>query len=797
MQDFYNEPIEDEVNEVNLREQIDKYLTHWKWFVLSAILCLVLSFLYLRYTTPSYEASTSILVKDEKKGGMLSELSAFSDLGLDGGSVNNVDNEIEILKSRTLVESTVKRLNLNISFLVEGNVVDRTIYGEAPVNVYFINKTDWFEKTNAVLKLDLSPNDTFSLQNAISDDDITPSIILSSKKQFKFGEKIPTSLGILIIAKTAFYKNVIGKDDKSIRIVISPIENVTAGFRGRLKVEPISKTSSVVNVSITDPVQKRAEDFLDTMIQIYNEDAAEDKNFISENTSKFIAERLALITKELDGVEQDVESFKKSNQLTDIESEAKLFIEGSNEYDKKGIETEIQLNVVSSLLDFIKKSTNADLLPTNIITDNGDAGGLITSYNQLVLDRNRILKSATTENPSVIKLDQQISSLKANVAASLKRMQSNLKIQNRDLKSQERILNSKIGKIPVQERQFRVIARQQKVKEELYLYLLQKREETAISLAATEPNARVIDAAKANKIPVSPKKKVIYLAGLLIGLLIPFGIIYGHDLLDTKIKSRLDLEGKTQIPFIGDIPTSDDANEIIKTESRTSSAEAIRIVRTNLEFMLTNVPDGLAKTIFVTSTFPAEGKTLVSVNLAATFALSGRKVLLVGMDIRNPKFMDYFAMPNFGLTNYLSSNDTDINKFIIKHNDYQNFYILPSGVIPPNPAELLMSKNVDTLFETLKKEYDYIIVDTAPVSLVADTLLVAKNADTFVYVMRANFLEKRMLSIANTFYREKKLPNMCIVLNDTDSTKGYGYGYGYGVKIEKKSWFSKIKKDIS
>jgi tyrosine-protein kinase Etk/Wzc len=796
MQDFYNDEAEGEISDVNLREQLDKYVVHWKWFVLSVFLCLILAFLYLRYTTPSYQASISILVKDEQKGGMLSELSAFSDLGLGGGSVNNVDNEIEILKSRTLVESTVKKLNLNISLLVEGNVVDRDIYGTNPISVYFLNKTELFDEANVTFKLDLLSNDSFLLENAIIDEDETENVILSSKKQFTFGEKIPTSIGVLILSKTVFYKqNYIAKD-KQIRIIISPLENVTASFRNRLKVEPISKTSSVVSISVTDPVQKKAEDFLDTMIQIYNADAAEDKNFISENTSKFISERLALITEELGGVEQDVETFKKTNRLTDIESEAKLFIEGSNDYGKKGVETEIQLNVVSSLLDFIKKSTNADLLPTNIITDNG-AGGLISSYNQLVLERNRILKSATTENPSVIKLDAQISSLKANVATSLRRMQSNLQIENRDLKSQERILNSKIGKIPVQERQFRVIARQQKVKEELYLYLLQKREETAISLAATEPNARVIDAAKADKNPVSPKVKIVYLAGFLIGLLIPFGIIYGHDLLDTKIKSRLDLEGKTPIPFIGDIPTSEDANELIKTDSRTSSAEAVRIVRTNLEFMLTNVPEGLAKTIFVTSTFPAEGKTLVSVNLAATFALSGRKVLLIGMDIRNPKFMDYFAMPNFGLTNYLSSNDTDVNKYIIKHNDYENFYILPSGVIPPNPAELLMGKNVDILFETLKKEYDYIIVDTAPVSLVADTLLIAKNADTFVYVMRANVLEKRMLSIANTFYREKKLPNMCIVLNDTDSTKGYGYGYGYGVKAEKKSWFNKIKKDIS
>ncbi|MDR7210663.1 polysaccharide biosynthesis tyrosine autokinase [Flavobacterium piscis] len=790
MQD-YKENVEGEIKEVNIREQLDKYIIHWKWFVLSVLVCLLLAFLYLRYTTPSYEASTSILVKDEKKGGMLSELSAFSDLGIGGSYVSNVDNEIEVLKSRTLVESTVKKLNLNVSLLVEGNVVDTDVYAKAPINVYFNNKTEAFDEANITLKCDLLPNGSFSLESAMKNNVTAEKFILSSGKQFKFGEKIPTRLGILVIEKTEFYQQNYAGKDKSIQISVRPLDNITANFRNKLKVVPQSKTSSVVNISITDPVQEKAEDFLNNMIQIYNQDAAEDKNFISENTSKFIADRLALITRELDGVEQDVESFKKTNRLTDIEAEAKLFIEGSNEYDKKGVETEIQLNVVSSLLDFIKKSTNADLLPTNIITDNGAAGGLISSYNQLVLDRNRILKSATTENPSVIKLDQQISSLKANVATSLKRMQSNLQIQNRDLKSEEGILKSKIGKIPMQERQFRVIARQQKVKEELYLYLLQKREETAISLAATEPNARIIDAAKANKIAVSPKKKIIYLAGLLTGLLIPFGIIYGHDLLDTKIKSRLDLEGKTNIPFIGDIPTSDEAHKLIKTESRTSSAEAIRIVRTNLEFMLTNVPENRAKTIFVTSTFPAEGKTLVSVNLAATFALSGRKVLLIGMDIRNPKFTDYFAMPNVGLTNYLSTNDTDVSKYIFKHNDYENFYILPSGIIPPNPAELLMSKNVDTLFETLKIEYDYIVVDTAPVSLVADTLLVAKNADTFVYVIRANFLEKRMLAIANTFYKEKKLPNMCIVLNDTDSTKGYGYGYGYGVKTEKKSWFKK------
>jgi tyrosine-protein kinase Etk/Wzc len=786
-QDFYNE-IDTKSEEVNLRQQLEKYIIHWRWFLLSVVICLVAVFLYLRYATPIYQATTGILVKDEKKGGMLSELSAFSDLGIGGGSVNNVDNEIEILRSRTIVESTVKRLNLNINLMAEGSVVDRDIYQDSPIRVNFIGKTHLFNDAKSVLRYNTLTDNTFELTNEIDSENI----ILSEKKVFNYGEKIPTTLGIMVIDKTINIVAKISVHYKSIKISINPIESVAESYKSRINVDPISKTSSVVNISITDPVQKRAEIFLDNMIQIYNQDAAQDKNFISENTSQFIAGRLALIAKELDGVEQDVESFKKTNRLTDIESEAKLFIEGSSEYDKKGVETEIQLNVVSSLLDFIKKSTNSDLLPTNLITADGDTSGLITSYNQLVLDRNRILKSATTENPSVIKLDQQISSLKSNMAASLKRLQANLQIQNRDIQNQENLLNSKIGKIPVQERQFRVIARQQKVKEELYLYLLQKREETAISLAATEPNARVIDMAKAGKFPVSPKKKIIYLAGILMGLLIPFGFIYVNDLLDTKIKSKLDLEGKTQIPFIGDIPTSNDIGELIKSESRTSSAEAIRIVRTNLEFMLNKVPEGIAKTLFVTSTFSSEGKTFISVNLAATFALSGRRVLLIGMDIRNPKFAEYIDVPPLGLTNYLSSSENNIDDYIVKHPGYENFFILPSGVVPPNPAELLMSKKVDQLFEKLKKEYDYIIVDTAPVSLVTDTLLVAKNADTFVYVMRANVLEKRMLSIANTFYREKKLPNMCILLNDTDSTKGYGYGYGYGTTEEKKPWHKKL-----
>ncbi len=776
---------EDLQNDFDLKAFFDKYLVHWKWFGLGVSVCLIFTFLYLRYTIPQYQASTTILVEDEKKGGMLSELSAFADMGLGGSLKSNVDNEVEILKSRTLIESTVKKLSLNVSLVVKGKLMDNELYKRSPIQVHLVNAEAHFYENEMNLNYTELTSDTFELRNENSRGNS------NTNRKFHYGDVIDTEYGKIIISKSEL--NPID-DFKEIAIVIRPVENIVESFRERLTITPISKTSSVVEISVKDPNRKKAEDFLDNLIYIYNSNAATDKNFIAENTSRFINNRLEIITQELDGVEKNVESFKTSNKITDIESEAKLYVEGSDGYDKKLVETEIQLNVISSMLDFIKKSTNSDLLPANMVSGPGDVSAIINSYNGLVLDRNRIMKSATPENPSVIKLDQQINALKSNVSASLLRMKSNLNIQKRDLKYTEGLLNNKIGKIPVQERQFRVIARQQKVKEELYLYLLQKREETAISLSATEPNARVIDAGKAGKNPISPKKKIFYLASLLLGLFIPFGVIYINDLLDTKIKSRLDLEGKSNIPFVGDVPTSDSPSEIIKSGNRTSTAEALRIIRTNLEFILSKAEDNIAKTIFLTSTFPKEGKTFVSANLAATFALSGKKVLLIGMDIRNPRLDEYFTLPNKGVTNYLSSKDLKLEDLIIKQDGFENFYILPAGIIPPNPAELLMSNKIDDFFKTLKTQYDYIVVDTAPVSLVTDTLLIAQHADCFIYVARANFLEKRLLAIPNNLYKENKLPNMCVLLNDTDSTKGYGYGYGYGVNVKKDSWYKKIVK---
>ncbi|MGL3001258.1 GumC family protein [Flavobacterium sp. RSSB_23] len=783
---------EDNEENLDFKAIVTKYIVHWKWFLVSVLVCVTIAYIYLRYAPTQFQASTTILVKDEKRGGISSELSAFADMGLGTGLKNNVDNEIEILKSRVLAENTVKKLQLNVSIISHGKVVATDLYSKAPIAIRFLSKTPEFYIQSASWTFKPMTSNTFELK-AVEDDVVKEPVLLTKNTLFEYGKPIQSKLGVFMVYVLEPNGLQAMSEESILTIDIRSLKNVADSFRKRLKVSPLSKTSSVVELSLVDPIQKKAEDYLDNLISIYNDNAVSDKNTISLKTSEFINKRLALITEELDGVEKDVERFKTANDLTDIESQAKLFVEGSGEYNKKSLEAAIQWNIVVSMLDFLKTSAPSDLLPATLIPNEAEASSLIASYNELVLRRNRLVKSASAANPTIIALDQQIASLKANVQSSLQRLKATLNIQKQNLVANEGVFNQKINKIPLQERQFRVIARQQKVKEELYLYLLKKREETALSLSATEANARVIDNALASDTPVSPKKSILYLAAMLIGLLIPFVIIYLHDLLDTKIKSRLDLEGKTNMPFIGDLPTSLTPHELMQIQSRSSTAEALRIIRTNLEFMFASVFGTGAKTIFLTSTFPKEGKTFVSVNLAATFAFSKKRVVLVGLDIRNPRIDDYINLPSKGVTNYLASDTLELKDLIYKHPDYDSFYILPAGVIPPNPAELLMSNKVNLLFEQLKKDFDYVIVDTAPVSLITDTLIIAHHADCFVYVARANFLDKQMLQIPNQLNKEKKLPNMCLLLNDTDSTKGYGYGYGYGVnQVKEVTWSDKI-----
>lgn len=775
-----------EENSLKLRDLLFKYLMHWKWFLLSILAFFALAKLYLRYSVPLYNSTTTILIKDDSGNNLASELSAFQDLELFSGTKSKIEDEIEVLRSRKLIEKTVKEGEFNVRYIAEGRIKSSDAYGGNPVKINFFNKERRLFKKDTVLNVEIVSGNQFHLFNQDN----------NKLGTFTFGQIIKSkTLGDYKIDRRIVLNEFDEPEPLKKSRVIIEISNLKAtvdDFKRRINVITLSKFANVVEISITDQVSKRAEDFLNKLVQIYNREAINDKNLISEKTAKFINERLIIITDELGNVEKDVETYKKKNKITDLPTEAELNLQSASEFKAEEISIGTQIKVVDLMIQYMKSNADSDVIPANIVPSDVNAAELIGSYNNLVVERNRILKSSTPENPLVVRTNDKITALKRSINESLLRLKSSLSVKDRDIQNQGNVLGGRISRLPQQEREFRNIFRQQQIKEELYLYLFKKREETAIALAGTAPNSKVVDEAYSPNMPVSPKRQIIYLISLVLGLLVPFSFIYVKGLLDTKVKDRNDLD-HLGVPFIGDVPHSESHNEIIKSDSRTSSAEAIRIVRTNLEFILNNSEPGKAKIIMLTSTLPAEGKTFIAVNLAATVAISGKKVLLIGMDVRNPRIDDYVTLPTKGLTNFLSTADAVIEDYIVSQTGYEQFDILPAGVIPPNPAELLMSVKLETMFEDLKKQYDYIIIDTAPVSLVTDTLLISKFADAFIYVVRANYLDKEMLRMPESLYRDKKLPSMCMLLNDTDVIKGYGYGYGYGVhEQKKKNWLTKI-----
>lgn len=770
-----NQEINQEENlNIDIKSELIKYLSHWRWFLISVFITLAIAFIYLKFADKIYTVETSVLIKEDNKSDLSNQLSAFTDLGL-GGSKNNIENEIEVLKSRTLTIKVIDSLKLNYSYFVKENIKEVEIYKNTPL---FLEFTPINNNNTEIFNFNVEKISNTGFQLSINDKKIG---------DYKFDNTIKTKFGDLKIVKNNNYiPNVKFEDNNHEEIMVKyqPSSSLAENYRSQTKVSPTSKTSSVLNLSINSNIPAKTVDYLNTLVSFYNLQGIIDKRFISQNTSDFISNRLNIIAEELGDVEKDVEGYKNSNSLTDIQTEVKLFLENLSTYERSVIENETEIKVTNDLISHLRKSNADDLVPNILINSNNSINSGIDELNKLILERQRLLTSSTLENPSVIKIDGQISSTKTNITTSLRNSLGSLKIIQNDLKRQEVEMQSKLSQVPRQEREFRIIDRQQKVKEALYLFLLQKREETNITLAATELNAKVIDEAVVPSNPVSPKSIIILLAAIVLGTLIPFVIIYITNLLDTKIKTRLDLEGKTHIPFLGDVPSSESSEQIMELNSRSSAAEAIRIIRTNLEFMISDLPKEQCKVIFNTSTFPGEGKTFISANIAATIALSSKKTLLIGMDIRNPKLSEYVNVPKIGLTNYLSNKDAEISDYIVNIPNYESFDVLPAGTIPPNPAELLMGTKVEKMFEELKTKYDYIIVDTAPVSLVTDTLLIAKYADTFIYVIRSGKLDRKLLAIPESLYRENKLPRMSILLNDTDSTKGYGYGYGYGVEHE-------------
>lgn len=762
-----------------------KYLSYWKYILLSLALCLSFAVIYLKFTQQSFKTTASLIVKDGSKNEISDQLSAFEGLGLNlGNSSSSVENEIQLLKSRSLISKVVQVLKLNVNYYDLNTVNNKELFSEKPINITFLNGDSTAYQKSGVIEIKSINKSSFEiLEN-------------NRKHTCRFGSTIKSSFGDIIITPNENFLKTF-----YLKITLSKFNQTVDLLNQKLVIEKQNKENSIILLSIVTSNTSEGKAFLQELINQHTKDAIIDKNEISKNTLDFINERITYITRELTDVEQDVSSFKSSNKIFDLALNTTSFLESEKQNEKLLSENNIQLKLTEFIFDHLKDARSNELLPYNIGISNTAIDNLISNINNIILERNKLLVRSSVNNPIVVNLEEQILNLKSNLKESLLSQKNSLKIQNKELTREKNILERKLTSAPSQEKDFREFARQQQIKETLYLFLLQKREETAISEAVTISNIKVIDPPYSDEKATSPKKQLIYIIAFMLGLLIPISIIYIINLFDTKIHNNSEISN-LGIPYIGDIPITDSKSKlVVGLAERSSVAEAFRLLRTNVNFLIPSVKNS-AKSIFITSTISNEGKSFIALNLAATIGLSGKKVALLGLDLRAPKILQYInEKKTIGITSFIVDSSISLNDISIKIPEIENLTIIPSGPIPPNPAELLMSDRLSDLFTEVKEQFDYIVVDTAPVGLVADSLLLNKYADMFIYVARANFLDKRLLNIAESLYDESKLKNMSILLNCSDYRRNYGYGYSYGygddssyVAKREKTWFQKLLK---
>lgn len=559
------------------------------------------------------------------------------------------------------------------------------------------------------------------------------------------------------------------KGERHIRAVVSRPFGVAKGYQGALSIAPTSRTTSVAVVSLMNTNIQRARDFINKLMEMYNRNTNNDKNKVAEKTREFINERIKIIDEELGSTEDKLEAFKRNAGLTDISSDAQLAVSGNAEYEKRRVDNGTQINLVRDLIKYINNPLNEyELLPGNIGLSDAGLTTQIGRYNELIIERKRLLRTSTESNPMIVNLDTSIRAMKSNVQAAINGTLQGLLIVKADLEREAGRFSRRISDAPGQERQYVSIARQQEIKAGLYLMLLQKREENAITLAATANNAKIIDEPVATGGPLSPKPNMIYMIALVLGVGMPVGVIFLIGLTKFKIEGRGDVEKLTRLPIVGDVPlTNEKAGSIAVFENQnTLMSETFRHIRTNLQFMLENDQ----KVILVTSTVSGEGKSFISSNLAISLSLLGKRVIIVGLDIRKPGLNKIFNIPRKeqGITQYLSNPEKNLMDFVQPSDVSKNLYILPGGIVPPNPTELLARDGLDKAIETLKKNFDYVILDTAPAGMVTDTLLVGRVADLSVYVCRADYSRKAEFTLINELAADNKLPNICTIINGLD-----------------------------
>lgn len=776
-EDIYDDLFEEKEEKTDFHAVLFKYIIRWHWFAASVIICLAAAWLYLKYTTPVYNISASVIIKDDKKGGAAgSNFSAFEDLGIISSS-NNIDNEIEILHSKSLIKDVVCELGLYINYSTTGGFNTTDLYGSSPILVHFPPE-DADRLTDPIL---LTIN-----YHAGGQTDVTATIneTVLNRHFTKLPAVISGEAGTLTLMPNPAIPI---EGSGSIEVSIVKPFTLAKGYRSALSIEPTSKTTSVATISINDTHTKRGEDFINKLVEMYNRDTNDDKNEVAENTAHFIDERISVIDQELGTTERELESFKREAGLTDLSSDAKLAVSERSEYEKLCVENGTQLNLIQYLSDYLDKPESSyTTLPANVGLNDNTLTGLITQYNALILERNRLLRTSSEANPVIQRLNSDIQNMRTNLVTTITSVRKGLLITKSDLDREAGKYAGRISNAPAQERRFVSIQRQQEIKAGLYLMLLQKREGNNIALAATANNAKIIDDALADESPISPKGKLIYLIALVLGFGIPVAIIYVLNLLSFRIEGRNDVEKLTTVPIIGDVPLteSETGNKhaiAVRENDNDIMAETFRSIRTSLLFML-GEPD--QKVILITSTMSGEGKTFIASNLAVSLALLGKKVIIVGLDIRKPGLNKVFNISHKenGITLYLSSpKTTDLSSLIRPSGVTDHLDLLPGGTIPPNPTELLARQSLQDAIEILKQKYDYIVLDTAPIGMVTDTQLIARVADASVYVCRADYTYKNDYQLINELQNNNRLPNLCTVINGLDmKKKKYGYYYGYG-----------------
>ena len=786
MSDFIanEENREEEHRGFNLAALWKIVVLHWYWIVLSTIVALGAAFGYLKYTRPVYASNMKILVKDEDsrsrmyRGGQL----ALESMGVISNS-NGFDNELEILTSSNISQRVIKSLKLYVSYELDGRLRNHELYKNNP---YIVDMPEnQLVDLHSLIQLKINrQGDGVHVEGEI--------YVPRAKEPILFErsvKELPGSFNTPVGTITLQRNPGVGAElpKQTMYATIMPLEYAAKAYGSRLSVSASSKTTTVAVLNYLDTQPERAIDYLNELFRSYNEDANEDKNEVALKTEEFLKNRISAIREELDATESNLESYKKKNELINLTNDASNALNKLTEYQKEQVELETQLNLVTALLDYVDDPRNAfNVVPSNLGLKDADMSNLLNKYNDYVLQRNRLLKSSSPENPYVKRLTAQLEEMWPTIRLSLKSVRENILTQKRSAEDQYNLFSRRVGEAPTQERSLNNIIRQQEIKVELYLMLLQKREENYISLNSTAAKARVIDDPRSTG-QVSPKTKVILLGALVLGLCFPVGLIYLLGLLRYRIEGREDVEMLTKIPVLADIPLAPKSLDgelslAVRENSNDMMEEAFRGLRTNLRFVLSEKENVIA----CTSCIPGEGKTFISTNLAMSLALLGKRVIIVGLDIRKPRLVKLFGLSSDhrGITTFLSSDSgdfQDLDKQIHHAVLNPNLDVLPAGVIPPNPGELISREQLDHAIALLREHYDYVIVDTPPVGLVSDTLSAARVADMTIMVCRADYSPRNNFQLINALHHDNKMPKITLVLNGIDLKKRkYGYYYGYG-----------------